>query len=293
MSSDGHDIDVAAMRRAFDRASAGYDASAVLQARVRERLLARLDWIAFEPAVVADLGCGTGQAAAALCRRWPQAQVLAVDLSPGMLAVAGGVAAPGGGFARVCADALRLPLPEASVDLLFSNLMLQWCDDLDAAFAEFRRVLKPRGLLSFTTFGPDTLAELRAAWGEADDYTHVSPFADMHDIGDGLVRAGLVEPVMDVERYTLTYPDLRALMHDLKAIGAQNATTGRPRGLTGRRRLRAVEQAYEGFRRDGSLPAGYEVVYGQAWGPAGAAGRRSDGAFAVPVASIGRRGRLP
>lgn len=288
MNGAQHPLDAAAARRNFERASATYDESAVLQARVRDQLLARLDWIAFEPELVVDLGCGTGHAALALGERWPRARVLAVDVAPGMLREAGRRAGERP-FSRICADALQLPLADASADLLFCNLMLQWCDDLDAAFSEIARVLRPRGLLTFTTFGPDTLIELREAWGEADEYTHVSPFADMHDVGDGLIRAGLVEPVLDVVRYTLTYPHVQALMRDLKAIGAQNATTGRPRGLTGRQRLRAVERSYERHRRDGQLPASYEVVFGQAWGAVAPLARDADGEFAIPVSDIGRR----
>ncbi len=145
--------------------------------------------------------------------------------------------------------------------------MLQWCDDLDAVFAEVRRVLKPGGLLTFTTFGPDTLMELRRAWSSVDGYVHVNQFLDMHDIGDALVRAGLAEPVLDVERYTLTYPDAIVLMRDLKAIGAHNVTAGRPaRAHRPRSRLPRMCAAYEAYRRDGRLPATYEVVYGAAWG---------------------------
>jgi malonyl-CoA O-methyltransferase len=279
-------LDRAAVRRSFDRAAATYDEAAVLQAEVRGRLLERLDYVTLEPGVVLDVGCGTGHAARALAGRFPAARVIALDLSGGMLREARrqGTGSP------VCGDAMRLPIATASVDLLFSSLTLQWCDDLDATFAEFRRVLRPRGLLNLATFGPDTLAELRAAWAQADGLTHVSRFADMHDLGDGLVRAGLAEPVLDVERFTLTYPDVFGLMRDLKAIGAHNASTGRPHNLTGRGRLRAMESAYERFRRDGVLPATYEVVYAQAWGPAGepARGRRS-GEFAFDAAAIGRR----
>jgi malonyl-CoA O-methyltransferase len=172
-------------------------------------------------------------------------------------------------FERVCADVRRLPFADGSVDIAVSNVMLQWCDDLDTAFAEVRRVLKPDGFFSFTTFGPDTLHELRAAWAAADDHSHVNTFIDMHDIGDALVRAGLTEPVLDVERVTLTYPDVLSLMRDLKTIGAHNVTAGRARGLTGRARLRRMEAAYESARRDNLIPATYEVVYGAAWGSAG------------------------
>jgi len=289
MSGAQRPLDAGAVRRQFDRASATYDESAVLQARVRQQLIERLAWIAFEPDTIVDLGCGTGHAARALGARWPDARVIAVDFAPGMLREAARHD-EATRFERLCADALSLPLPDASVDLVFCNLMLPWCDDLDAAFAEIARVLRPRGLLTFTTFGPDTLIELRGAWREADDFTHVSPFADMHDIGDGLIRAGLVEPVLDVLRYTLTYPDVRALMRDLKAIGVQNATTGRPRGLTGKEKLRAVEEAYERHRHEGRLPASYEVVFGQAWGAVERPDAERDGEFAIPISAIRRRG---
>jgi malonyl-CoA O-methyltransferase len=150
------------------------------------------------------------------------------------------------------------------VDLILSNLMVQWCDP-DAVFAEFRRVLAPHGLLNFTTLGPDTLRELRSAWSGVDSHTHVNQFLDMHDIGDALVRAGFASPVLDVERYTLTYLDLRRVAADLKATGARNATLGRAKGLTGRGRFNALQTAYEAYRQDGRLPATYEVVFGHAW----------------------------
>jgi malonyl-CoA O-methyltransferase len=290
MSGHAFEIDLAAVRRSFDRAAATYDEAAVLQAEVRSQLLGRLDYVTLEPEVILDVGCGTGHSARALTDRYPHAQVIALDLAEGMLSEALRQQSDAMPFARVCGDAMRLPLAAASVDLVFSNLTLQWCPDLDAAFGEFRRVLRPRGLVNFTTFGPDTLVELRAAWARADGFPHVSRFADMHDIGDGLVRSGLAEPVMDVERFTLTYADVFGLMRDLKAIGAHNAAAHRPRGMTGRGRLRAMETAYEAERRDGVLPATYEVVFGQAWGPAGepARGRRS-GEFTFDASGIGLR----
>jgi malonyl-CoA O-methyltransferase len=168
---------------------------------------------------------------------------------------------------EVCGDIEALPLATASVDLVWSNLALQWVNDLDHAFGEFHRVLKPGGLLMFSTFGPDTLKELRAAFSTVDRHTHVSSFVDLHDIGDILVKRGYADPVMDMEPFTLTYPDVRALMRDLKAIGAHNATQDRAQGLTGRARLVAVAEAYEPLRRDRKLPATFEVIYGHAWKP--------------------------
>jgi malonyl-CoA O-methyltransferase len=281
-------LDVA---RSFDRAARSYAAAAVLQARVRTELLARLDLVRLAPDSALDLGCGTGVGALALARRYRRGRVLALDLSPAMLREALRRRRPWRRFAALCGDAARLPLAARSVDLVFSNLMLQWCGDPEQVFRECARVLRPGGLLTFTSFGPDTLKELRAAWASADGYTHVNRFIDMHDLGDALLRAGLAEPVMDVERYTLTYTDVRALMRDLKAIGAHNVNAGRPRGLTGRRALERMTSAYERARRDGRLPATYEVVYGQAWAPVGAPrGSAPSGETRIPIGHIGRRG---
>jgi malonyl-CoA O-methyltransferase len=216
----------------------------------------------------------------------PATRVLAVDSALGMLRIAARQESWFRPFSRICADAARLPLADGSVDLILSNLVLPWIDP-DAAFAEFRRVLGPRGLLSFTSLGPDTLRELRTAWAEVDSSSRVHPFIDMHDIGDALVRAGFAAPVLDVERYTLTYTDVRRLAADLKAVGTRNATSDRPRGLTGPRKFGAMQRAYEIHRRDGRLPATYEVVFGQAWAPAAA--RRAGGEDRIALSEMQRQ----
>jgi malonyl-CoA O-methyltransferase len=278
-----------AVRRSFGRAARSYDAAAVLQQQVRTELLGRLDLVRIEPAVVLDLGAGTGRATLELKRRYRRGQVVAVDLAEGMLREAGRRQGLFRRFSRVCGDAVALPFRDGTVDLVFSNLMLQWVNDPAQVFAECRRLLRPGGLLTFATFGPDTLAELRRAWAAVDDRTHVNRFIDMHDLGDALVRSGLAEPVMDVERYTLTYPEARDLMRDLKAIGAHNVNAGRPRGLTGKGALARMAAAYEVNRRDGRLPATFEVVYGQAWGPVGPSRHRSPGEVSIPLSSLRRR----
>jgi malonyl-CoA O-methyltransferase len=284
-------LDRRGVRRAFERASAGYDGAAVLQARVRAELLERLDLVKLQPAVVLDLGAGTGRASRELRRRYRGALVVALDIAPGMLRQARRHSRPLRRFERVCADAFQLPLKEASVDLIFSNLMLQWCDDLDRVIAELRRALKPGGFLAFSTFGPDTLRELRTAWSRVDQASHVHAFIDMHDVGDALARAGFAEPVLDVERIELTYPDVLALTRDLKAIGAHNAASARTRGLTGKGKWQAMTSAYETFRRDGRLPASYEVVYGAAWSAAGGeAERRVAGEVHISPEAIRRHG---
>jgi len=261
-------LDAQRVRDSFSHAAATYDAAAVLQAQVRDELLHRLEVLRMEPDVVVDLGAGTGQASIALKRRYPGSRVVAMDIAQGMLLQARKRQTLLRRFDRVVADAAALPLGDASVDMLFSSLMLQWCNDPDQVLRECRRVLRPGGVLHFTTLGPDTLVELRKSWQAADPgHAHVNRFIDMHDLGDALMRAGFAEPVLDVERYTLTYDDARGLMRDLKAIGAHNATAGRARGLTGKSTLNRMLAAYEGFRREGKLPATYEVVFAQAWCP--------------------------
>jgi malonyl-CoA O-methyltransferase len=259
-------LDISWVRRSFDRAAKTYDEAAVLHAEVRKNLLERLQLTKLTPRVVVDAGAGTGHAGRALKRRYPKALVIALDSSLGMLRAAAGQRSWLRPFERVCADAELLPLADGSVDVIVSNLMLQWCNP-DAVFAEFRRVLAPHGLLSFSTLGPDTLRELRTAWGRVDAHSHVQPFIDMHDLGDALVRGGFASPVLDVERFTLSYVDVRRVAADLKATGAHNAAADRIRGLTSPRKFAAMQTAYEQFRQDGRLPATYEVVFAHAWVP--------------------------
>jgi malonyl-CoA O-methyltransferase len=262
------------VRRSFERAAHTYDAAAVLQHEVCKRMDERLDLIKLQPATLLDAGSGTGNALPTLRARYPKARVIALDLALTMLQRGRArLAAPWWkSFFRpqahaLCADIEQLPLAAASVDMVWCNLALQWANDPDKAFAEFHRVLTPGGLLMFSTFGPDTLKELRAAYAGVDGHTHVSRFIDLHDIGDILVKRGFGDPVMDMEPFTLTYSDVRTLMHDLQAIGARNVTQDRPPGLSGKSRLAAMMQAYEALRRDGKLPATFEVVYGHAWKP--------------------------
>jgi malonyl-CoA O-methyltransferase len=260
-------------RRSFERAAPTYDAAAALPAEARGELLKRLDPMSIAPRLIVDAGAATGHASRALARRYPGSQVLALDFSPAMLREARRQQGWRRRFQRVCADASFLPLADGSVDLLFSNLLLPWCEP-EGLLGEFRRVLRPEGLLALSGLGPDTLGELRQSWAEADAGPHVHAFIDMHDLGDALVRAGFAAPVLDVERYTLFYSSVRALLDDLRYSGARNALSGRARGLTGPKRFAAMGKAYERHRRDGRLPATYEVVFGHAWAP-----KLQEGAF--------------
>ena len=297
------------VRRAFSRSAASYAAAAQLQHHVEARLLESLDYLN-DPALkrappqrVLDLGCGTGTAAAAMQKRWPKAQVLAMDLALPMLQQAQRGASHWGRsrwnlFARaphaVCADARALPLADGSMDVLFSNLCLQWIDDLDAVLAGFRRVLKPQGLLLVSTFGPETLWELRDAFAHADDRPHVSPFGDISGFGDALVRAGFHQPVIDREVDMTHYPDLPSLMRELRAIGATNALHSRRHTLTGRARFTAAANAYDAMRnRDGLLPATWETISAMAWAPQAGTPIREGGSdiAAVPINRIPIRRR--
>ncbi|MCB1831431.1 MAG: malonyl-ACP O-methyltransferase BioC [Gammaproteobacteria bacterium] len=279
-------LDKGSVRRAFSKAASRYDKVAVLQREIGQRMLDRLNLVRLKPATVLDLGAGTGVATVALEKIYPKAQVIALDFAFPMLQQ---TRRRGGLFRKpscLCADLEQLPLADASVDLIYSNAAIQWCNDLDRVFPELQRVLRPGGLLMFTTFGPDTLQELRAAWSEADGYAHVSRFLDMHDIGDALMRAQFSDPVMDVDRMTLTYSAVEELMRELKILGAHNVASGRQRALTGKGRLIAMKASYEQFRRNGLLPASYEVVYGHAWAPLQS---QQSGVTLVSLDRIGRR----
>lgn len=274
-------LDLRAVRQAFDRAAPEYDRHAVLQHEVEKRLLERLEFLRQEPVTVLDIGCGTGIASHAIKQQYPAAMVIGLDWSQGMLRqlqAREGQSAP----LALCADMQALPLPSRSMDVVFSSLALQWSPDPVALFADLRRVLKPGGLLLFSTFGPDTLHELRTAWSKADQKAHVNRFIDMHDIGDMVIAAGFAEPVFDVDILTLEYGDVKSLMRDLKAIGAHNAANDRSPGLTGKNKFARVLKAYEHFRRGDVYPATYEVIYGLAFGPQeGQPFRHRDGEIAT------------
>lgn len=280
--NDVYFIDKRRVRSSFGRAAETYDAAAVLQKQVREEMLGRLDLVKIAPQVILDAGCGTGSASRSLQQRFKKSQVVSLDFAHPMVqktrktmgsaSLVNQFKSLFGGYPHhlLCADIEAIPLSNSSMGLVWSNLAIQWCNNLDRAFQEFNRVLQPEGLLMFSTFGPDTLRELRAATHQQSGHTSVSRFIDMHDIGDALVRAGFTAPVLDVERFTLTYDDVKSVMRDLKNIGAHNATEGRARGLHGRSFLQNLESGYEPFRLGskadgGKLPATFEVVYGHAW----------------------------
>ena len=266
-------IDRRAARRASSRAAASYAGAAVLARVVEARMLERLQYIKLAPQRVLDAGCGDGHGARRLAEVYKDAQLLGVDFALPMLQAA---SSQGTWLRRIlgrervdylCADLAAVPLPAASVELAWSNLALHCAGDPLPVLKELRRVLKVGGLLMFSCYGPDTLKELKSAFAANDSAVHVPDFIDMHDLGDMLTACGYAAPVMDMELITLTYADADALFADLRATGQVNALAGRRRGLTGKGVFSAMRAAYAKLRRDGRLPASFEIVYGHAWKP--------------------------
>lgn len=271
-----------AARQSFNKAAVTYDDVAALQREVAQRLLNRMEIVRLIPKTIVDVGCGTGDTTLKLARSYKQAQVIGIDFAEHMLGKARSKLSwrekmLGRQPKFVCGDAETLPLADQSVDFIFSSLTLQWCNDLEKTFCEFRRILRPGGILMFSSLGPDTLKELRQSWQSVDAGQHVHSFIDMHHVGDALLRAQLADPVMDMEHFTLTFNDGYQLMRELKLLGAHNAATERTHNLTGKTHLRHMLQAYEKHRSKGKLPATYEIVYGHAWRPESRDNHQSSG----------------
>jgi malonyl-CoA O-methyltransferase len=249
-------IDARAARRAFERAAPSYGEASRLEAEVGARMLARLDYVKLEPQRILDAGSGPARESEALRRRYRGAQLIALDFARPMLPRPRRLERwLGRGTLSVCADLGCLPLEPQSIGLVWSNMALHWLAEPISALREFERVLKARGLLMFSTLGPDTLKELRAAAGE-----RVHAFTDMHDWGDMLVAAGFEAPVMDMEMIAIEYTDGTRLLDDLRRSGQTNARADRVRSLAGRRFGDELRRRLAAART-----ASYEVVYGHAW----------------------------
>ncbi len=248
---------MSAVRSAFNKASNDYDDHAFLQKEIASRLDNKLEVITKNAQVILDLGAGTGLLSKNLLKRFPDSQLVCLDFAQNSLK-------NNQSNNKICANANHLPLADNSVDIVVSSLMMQWCPDLKQLFSEIHRVLKNDGLVLFSTFGPDTLKELKKSWSVVDNETHVNTFIDMHDIGDQMLGAGFQSPVMEMETLTLTYQTVTDLLRDLKAIGAQTVST-RSKSLMGKDKFKLMMQMYESYRTNDKLPATYEVIYGHAW----------------------------
>lgn len=265
-------LDRQQIKKSFAKAAESYDQVAHLQQWVADNLLERLTWLKMNPQTILDAGSGTGQLTRGLTQMYPQARVYALDFAWPMLREARRQQPRNWrqwgkktGY-WICGEVERLPLADESLDMIVSNLMLQWCNNVELVFKEFLRVLKPKGILLFSTLGPDTLQELRHSWAAVDQYSHVNQFIDMHDLGDSLLAQGFIDPVMDIDWVHYHYANVKDLLRDLKRLGAHNVTHDRLKGLTGKQHFNQMVNAYEKLRNENDLPVTYEVVYGHALG---------------------------
>jgi len=274
------------VQRRFDRAARHFDAADFVHAVTRDGLLERLAPMLVDAKTVVDLGCGTGSACGALARRFRRSRIIGIDVSENMLLELARKRSWRAKTAPIQADASALPLADGSVDVVFSNLLLPWIGDPATVFREAARVLREGGLMLFSTLGPDSLLGLRRAWQSVDTSAHVNRFLDMHDIGDAAVRAGLRDPVLDVDRLAVTYANCEALFRDLTATGARNSLRQRRRSLLGKNEFATMTDALDAQGSDGVIHVDLELVYGHCWGSGVTAG---GGDYRIDAAQIGRR----
>lgn len=274
------------VQRRFDRAAAGFDDADFVYRVTFGGLIGRLEPVAMQPRLVLDLGCATGKGSKALVRQYRKCRVLGLDTSVSMLREAAKRRTLFYRPAVVQADARRVPLRDGSVDLVLANMILPFIHDHAVCLGEIARVLRKGGVFAFATLGPDSLSEIRAAWQSIDDDRHVCVFPDMHDIGDAMVRAGLRDPVLDVDHLNVTYKSTKALYRDLTSAGARNCLRERRRTLTGKSRFRAMDQQLAARMIDNMLSLRLEIVYGHAWG---GGPRAPTGEFRVDPRNISRR----
>ncbi len=276
----------ASVEQRFEAAAHSFDSAAFVHSAARQGLLERVAPMLIKPKDIVDLGSATGAGARALAKQFPRSRVLAVDSSPAMLRESRRLRSRFSRVRELQANAETLPLYKEGTDLVFSNMLLPWLNDPDTVFAGIAHILKPGGLFLFSALGRDSLKELREAWTDVDGHQHVNPFPDMHDIGDALVRAGLRDPVLDVDYLTVTYRDPQALYRDLTAAGARNSLVGRNPSLTGRHQFHKMERALRTRFQGDLLPLTIEIVYGHAWGDGAP---QTAGEFRIPASGISVR----
>lgn len=286
MTTQPNELKLADVRRRFDRAAAHFDDADFVQRASFDGLVERLQPVRIKPQRILDVGAATGRGSRQLAKLYRGSRVISLDVSARMLQLARKRKSFLSRQTELQADFMQLPLRTGSVDLVFANLVLPWVADLPTCLLEVGRVLRPGGVFAFTALGPDSLGDIRSAWAAIDDLGHVNHFPDMHDIGDALVRAGLADPVLDVDPLIVTYPNLAALYRDLTNTGARNSLSGRRKTLTGSSRFRAMEATLQRGFRDGQLPVKLELVYGHAWG---SGPRPTPGEYRVDPGSIARR----
>lgn len=277
MSKIPFKIDQNAVQKALQSATHTYDNVAILPKAIADRLLERLNFICLNPACVLEIGTRTGYAAQRLEKRYPEALVVGLEFPVAMLKTASSK--------KIAGEYGTLAFTDQCVDLIFSNLAFQWSSNFQQTLKECCRVLKPGGLLLFSTVGPDTLKELRSSF--ADTNHHVHPFYDMHDIGDMLTQLRFIDPVVDREQLTIHYSSVYQLAKDLKQLGAQNASCDRSKGLMGKMQWRQMLMNYENWREEnGILSATVEVIYGHAFGTEINSYGTTNGEITIPIVKL-------
>ncbi|MDP1602343.1 MAG: malonyl-ACP O-methyltransferase BioC [Legionella sp.] len=273
---------------AFNQQAVNYEKAAKVQLEIGQRLFERLSYLKIKPRYVLDLGCGTGVFTPLLKKKYPDAQVIGVDLAYGMLLESRKKQRLWRKWPLINGDMTALPFVDGLFDLVFANQVIHWAEPLSLVIRELNRVMNAEGCLMFSTLGPDSFIQLKKSWEQADGHAHTNVFADMHDIGDCLLRERFLDPVVDMELLTVNYPDLARLMKSLKAQGVRNVNPQRNPGLTGRKAWQAFEVAYQHHcSKEGKYPLTYEVVYGHAW--KGESRRAGDGVETfIPVSQIKR-----
>lgn len=259
-------LDSRHVRRRFERAAASFDDADFVHTITREGLLARLQPLVVEAGTVLDLGSATCSTSQALSKRFGRAHVISVDLAHNMLQRGRKKRAWFSRSSFVQATAAALPFSAQSIDVVFANLLLPWVDEPNQVFSEIARVLRKGGVFAFATLGPDSLLEIRRAWAQVDDHAHVNHFLDMHDLGDGLVNAGLADPVLDVDRLSVSYDSTQKLFADLTAMGGRNALRQRNHALVGKQHFRRMTEELQRSGADGKITLDLELVFGHCWG---------------------------
>lgn len=277
------------VRRHFLRANEEFDAHCAVFETVGDRLRARLDLLAMTPKDVLDLGCRSGYQLDDLQQRYPDARIVGADPAPGKpQAVPGSwpswlrrrMKTP----ARLACDPHKLPFADGSFDLVVSNLLLPWCHTPHEVFAEAARILRPGGAFMFTSAGPDTLIEYRAAWAGIDSHLHSFGLIDMHDLGDTLMASGFAAPVLDRDTLRVDYPNIHALQAELRSLGAANVARGRRYGLMAPDVRQLLEQRSPAGER---FVVTLELVQGHGWkGELRPPGKNTDEEYAVSVDSL-------
>ncbi len=274
------------MRRRFERAAASFDDADFVHAVTREGLLARLQPLVVEASTVVDLGSATCSTSQALSKRFGRAHIISVDLAHNMLQRGRKKRAWFSRSSFVQATAAALPFSAQSIDVVFANLLLPWVDDPNQVFSEIARILRKGGVFAFATLGPDSLLEIRRAWSQVDNNAHVNHFLDMHDLGDGLVNAGFADPVLDVDRLSISYDNTEKLFADLTAVGGRNALRQRNHALVGKQHFRQMTEELQRSGTDGKITLDLELVFGHCWG----AGPRMDATnYRIDANTIPRR----